>query len=167
MPDNITRDEYNTVKKNRDQYPDWYVGFVGLLGAYNGCFMKSYAGRTKTKDGKVRNYVKEKINNLLKQDLSNIQFSCSDYRDLIIPPNSVIYCDPPYQGVSSYEDCNFDSDAFWDWCRSKSQEGHRVYISEYNAPDDFTCIWSKDMISHLSHQPKGTTEKLFVYEKIL
>jgi DNA adenine methylase len=59
---------------------------------------------------------------------------------------------------------SFDSDKFWEWCREKAREGHTLYISEYNAPDDFSCIWQKDINSSLSSvKSKKVTEKLFTY----
>ena len=47
---------------------------------------------------------------------------------------------------------------------------HDVFISEYNAPSDFECIWSKDAKSSLSANGhiggnKCSTEKLFKYKK--
>ena len=54
---------------------------------------------------------------------------------------------------------------FWDWCREKVEEGHIVFVSEYNAPDDFECIWSKEVTvsGNNIHKEKLTnTEKLFV-----
>ena len=41
-----------------------------------------------------------------------------------------------------------------------------VLISEYNAPNDFECIWSKDVTTSLKvHEHENRTEKLFVYKK--
>ena len=56
-----------------------------------------------------------------------------------IPDNSLIYCDPPYEGTTKYKD-DFNHKRFWQWCRNKSNEGHIVFVSEYNAPDDFECV---------------------------
>jgi len=41
--------------------------------------------------------------------------------------------------------------------------GHRVYVSEYDAPMDFTCIWSSSSTVTLSTTKIGI-EKLFVHE---
>ncbi len=51
----------------------------------------------------------------------------------------MIYCDPPYEGTTKYKDA-FDHSKFWQWCRDKSNEGHIVFVSEYNAPADFECV---------------------------
>ena len=160
LPEHITKDEYIAVKTNRDNYPDWYVGFVGFVSSFRAKFFGGYSGYYTTKTGIQRNYIKERINNILKQNLDGIKLVCSSYDALDIPANSVIYCDPPYNGTTKYKD-SFDSDAFWQWCRDKAKEGHTVYVSEYNAPEDFKCIWEKQINSNLGGTSKTATEKLF------
>ena len=163
LPEYITKDEYISVKTNKDNYPDWYVGFVGLVCSFRGVFFGSYVRNdVLKKSGRVEHYQKEQINNILKQStkISDVVFKCSSYDALDIPANSVIYCDPPYNGTTKYKD-SFDSDAFWQWCRDKAKEGHTVYVSEYNAPEDFKCIWEKQINSNLGGRSKVAKEKLF------
>lgn len=163
LPLHIEKEEYQKVKANPATYDDWYVGYVGFIASHNGKFFNGYAGITNTKQGE-RNYLREKRNNLLKQDLSSIRFECCSYDELEIPDNSVIYCDPPYQDTTSYKD-KFDSCKFWNWVRDMAEAGHQIYVSEYNAPEDFTCIWEKEVSSSLSKSNKKSAEKLFVYDK--
>lgn len=160
LPEHITKDEYIAVKTNKDNYPDWYVGFVGFICSFRAKFFGGYSGYYTTKTGIQRNYIKERINNILKQNLDGIKLVCSSYDALDIPANSIIYCDPPYNDTTKYKD-SFDSDAFWQWCRDKAKEGHTVYVSEYNAPEDFKCIWEKQINSNLGGTSKTATEKLF------
>ena len=160
LPEYINKDEYIAVKTNKDNYPDWYVGFVGFVSSFRAKFFGGYSGYCTTKTGIQRNYIKERINNILKQNLDGIKLVCSSYDALDIPANSIIYCDPPYNGTTKYKD-SFDSDAFWQWCRDKVKEGHTVYVSEYNAPEDFKCIWEKQINSNLGGTSKTATEKLF------
>lgn len=159
LPEYINKDEYSKVKTNPDGYAGWYVGFIGFVCSHNGKFFNGYAGITNTKYGQ-RNYIREKRNNILKQNLNGIDLVCSSYDQLSIPANSVIYCDPPYQATTGYKNA-FDSDKFWQWCRYKANEGHKVFISEYSAPDDFRCIWEKQINSNLGGKSKKATEKLF------
>lgn len=163
LPEFISKEEYIKVKDNKDNYPDWYVGFIC---SFRGKFFGGYSGLYYTKVGKERNYQQERSNNLLKQNLKDIVFKCYSYDYLYIPDNSVIYCDPPYQDTTKYKD-DFDSNKFWDWCRIKVSEGHKVYISEYNAPDDFICIWEKAINSNLGNSSKKATEKLFIHKSQL
>lgn len=64
-----------------------------------------------------------------------------DYKEMVIPNNSLIYCDPPYKGTRPYiGDNKIIHKEFWDWCRHKRNNGHLIFVSEYNAPSDFECI---------------------------
>jgi DNA adenine methylase len=54
-----------------------------------------------------------------------------------------VYCDPPYQSTKRYE-TDFDNNAFWEWVRETTPKVKALYVSEYEAPDDFKCIWQKD-----------------------
>ena len=38
--------------------------------------------------------------------------------------------------------CGLNHDEFWQWCRERVYDGHKVYISEYRAPEDFVKIWA-------------------------
>lgn len=163
LPEYIDKDEYLRVKANPDGYDKWYTGFCGFIASRNGKYFSTYTGICNTKQGE-RNYLREKRNNLLKQDLSGIKLECCSYDELVIPDNSIIYCDPPYQATTGYKDA-FDSVKFWDWAREKTKAGNKVFVSEYVAPDDFKCIWSKEQTSSLSNTSKVSSEKLFVWEK--
>lgn len=166
LPEFLSRENYLKVKDNKESYPDWYVGFVGFICSFRGKFFGGYSGLYYTNAGKERNYQQERSNNLLKQNLKDITFKCCSYDQLEIPDNSVIYCDPPYQDTTKYKD-SFDSNKFWDWCRIKVSEGNKVYISEYNAPADFKCIWEKQVNSNLGATSKKATEKLFIHKSWL
>lgn len=166
LPEFISKEEYIKVKDNKDNFPDWYVGYVGFICSFRGKFFGGYSGLYITNSGQQKNYQTGRTNNLLKQNLKNIILKCCSYDQLEIPDNSVIYCDPPYQDTTKYKD-KFDSNKFWDWCRLKVSEGHKVYISEYNAPEDFTCIWQKDVSSNLGATSKKATEKLFIHKSQL
>ena len=74
--------------------------------------------------------------------------------------DSVIYCDPPYQGTTKYKD-DFDHDEFWNWCRKMNGKGNKIYVSEYHAPDDFKCIWQKTINNSLSSKCRKAVERLY------
>ncbi len=97
--------------------------------------------------------------------VKGVRFIESSYSELDIPPNSIIYCDPPYEGTTKYKD-DFNHILFWQWCREKAKEGHQVFISEYNAPDDFVCIWQQELNVSVAKngKHKKAIEKLFVHE---
>lgn len=68
--------------------------------------------------------------------LQNLEALQNDYASIIVPDNSVIYCDPPYSGTNCGKYSGFDSERFYEWAR----EQDNIYISEYNMPNDFIVI---------------------------
>ena len=149
VPEKVSKEEYDKVKNNKDSYSEYFVGWVGFNCSYSGKFFGGYAGVTKTKDG-IRDYQEEAIKNVLKQvvDMKDVVFSNKNYSEMDIPKNSIVYCDPPYENTTKYFN-NFDHEKFWNWCREISRDNF-VYISEYNAPNDFECVWEKKVSSSLS-----------------
>jgi site-specific DNA-adenine methylase len=90
--------------------------------------------------------------------LQQLTVSSLDYRQIEIKPNSVIYCDPPYKNTNHYG-IDFDHDIFWEWVRNNPNP---VYISEYNAPEDISCIKSFKHRSTLSSKlNKEVIENLY------
>lgn len=117
----------------------------------------------------TRKQKSEAIRNINKQLplLTSVVFTHTSYTELIIPQGSIIYADPPYQSTTSYHN-TFDHTLFWNWVREMHIQGHTVYVSEYNAPHDFTCVWSKSVTSSMSANGKygankQSIEKLFIY----
>ena len=155
------RNEYNN--RTNVKFDDFELGWIGFMGGFNGRF---YGGGYSGKHG-TRDYVAEQIRNTLKQKelLRDVKFFSKDYFDFDFKETCIIYCDPPYQGTKEYDvKDKFDHDKFWQWCRETSLKGHQVFISEYNAPEDFECIWSKEV--KVSIRPTKTlnqTEKLFKF----
>lgn len=64
-----------------------------------------------------------------------------------------------------YSGIGFDYIEFWNWVRVKSKN-HIVLVSEYNAPDDFQCIWKKEHKTTLdkNDNSKIRVEKLFIHK---
>ena len=169
IPKNYTKDEYKHIRLNKNEYEPHVVGWVGFNLSYSGKYFGGYAGQVKTKIGTIRDYQAEAHRNIKKQTnkLKDVWFYNTEYYNLEIPPNSIIYCDPPYQNTTKYSH-EFDHIRFWNWCREMSKQGHKVYVSEYNAPSDFVCVWEKQAKSSLSAngltgKSKNSIERLFVY----
>ena len=158
----LTKEQHADIKQNPSNYPDWMVGYAGVVASYCGVWFGGYAGKVNTKGG-VRDYMQEGRSNLVLQ-LNNLQgvcFTSNSYDTLVIPDSSIIYCDPPYKGTSAYKD-RFDHEKFYDFCRDKSSEGHSIYISEYSMPEDFECIWELPVKSSLSANGFGGGSKISV-----
>lgn len=63
---------------------------------------------------------------------NNYSITSLHYKDMKFKPNSVIYCDPPYEGTRGYKKSNFNKKEFLDWANSQN---NLVLISEYNIDD--------------------------------
>ena len=165
-PETITEEDYKLIKDYKEMYDPALVAFVGFACSYSAKWFGGYC-RNKAKD---RDYVKEAYRNVLNQspNLVGIRFHNGLYSDLAIPENSIIYCDPPYEGTTKYRD-GFNHGLFWQWCRDKIHQDHSLFVSEYNAPSDFICVWEKSINSSLTKNTGGKKgiEKLFVHESQL
>ena len=168
-PDSISFEQYEEIRKNKDNYESFLVGFVGFGCSFSGKWFGGYA-RGNQNNGSPRNYCLESKNNILKQysGLQGIEIYNVDYKTLKIPDYSIIYCDPPYEGTVKYsikED--FDYNIFWKWCERKVLDGHKVFVSEYNAPSGWKSVWKKNVKNtlDLNTGAKTGTENLFVLDE--
>ena len=159
----FTEENYKELRKN-DNYK--YKGYAGFAFSYSGKWLGGWS-----RDGlNKRDYVNESYKNAINKSplLQGVRLVNESYLDLQIPENSLIYCDPPYEGTTKYKDefnHEFNHTEFWNWCRQKAKEGHVIFVSEYNAPNDFKCVWEKKIVSSLTKDTgsKVATERLFLY----
>lgn len=173
LPETVTKETYDNVKKNKSNFPKWYVGLVGFCASYNGKWFGGYANNVNTKIGTVRNYTDESIKNLSKQSLKLKEIIFKHCSFLDIEPSIsgyVIYCDPPYRGTTKYKTEEFPYDKFYEWCNEMSKS-NIILVSEYSMPNNFECIWSKsinismDNKRCISKDKSKRTEKLFILRK--
>ena len=83
-----------------------------------------------------------KVNKIGLENLESLQrlqrlqslerFNC-DYSEVPIKPNSVIYCDIPYENTASYKCGEFDHKRFYDWANKQTE---LVIISSYEISDN-------------------------------
>jgi DNA adenine methylase len=136
-PSQVSEPEYNKIKKNNKGYPPELVGYVGTTCAFGSHWFDSYrGGRT---DGATKTYIEQGRAYALKDapGLRGATFIHSSYDQLPIPPNSLIYCDPPYVGTTGYMDEHQEqwrAYKFWRWADKMVDEGHMVFVSEYKEP---------------------------------
>ncbi len=165
-PSHITEEEYISVRDNKEEYPDYYVGYVGFHATFGAKYFGGYARGFKADGITPRDESNEAYRNTMKQlpQILNVEFTNIDYRNLKIK-NAVIYCDPPYQGTTKYETKSFNYNEFWNWCREMSKENW-LFVSEYNAPNDFECIWSKEHLANFDCKRGDDTSKKIRLEKL-
>lgn len=107
----------------------------------------------------------ERLESLNCLPTDKLTFYTTDYRDVEIPPNSTVYCDIPYRTAKQAKGTyiyGFDYDSFYEWALSRD---FPVYVSEYEMPEEFTCVKeiSHNAIRGVSH--KKVLERVFVQAK--
>jgi len=94
------------------------------------------------------------------EPLKQLEFYSTSYNEIKIKPDSVVYCDPPYEGTASYSN-EFDHKAFLDWADAQTEP---VFISEYKINDNrFSLLFEIHKLSLLgpSSGRKKMTERLY------
>ena len=159
LPDSISEYRY---KKLKELPPSTMSSWIRFACSFGGKFNNGYAREKGSDESTFCGYGKR---NALKQSskIQNVKFICDSYENLN-PVNCLIYCDPPYQGTTGYKTGSFDHDKFFDWCREQAKR-NIVFLSEYNAPDDFECVWKGEVKTNFASARKKAThnavEKLF------
>lgn len=159
-PKLITEEQYAYIRNNKDE-DKALTGYVGFALSYGG---KWFGGWCRDGAGK-RSYVEEAYRNAEEQfpKLKGVRFANKDILSVNPSRKALLYVDPPYKGTTKYAH-EFDHEKFYEWCRDMKSKGHVVVVSEYWMPDDFTCVWQKEIVSSLTKDTgsKKGIEKLFV-----
>lgn len=161
LPESITEEYYKEIRGNEPKVFDSWLRFVASFGA------KFDGGYARRKGSGITTFVAPAKRNALKQSpkIQGVELIHSDYKYLDIN-NAIIYCDSPYQSATGYKTGSFDHAEFFDWCRTMRDRGNIVFVSEYDAPEDFTCVWQGEQKTNFASTRKKAThdavEKLFV-----
>ena len=169
-PSEYTKEDYNLLRKNPYSYPPELVGWACSQWAFGGRWMGSMDSRMTGRVGKggVVATAYRKID-ALRSCIQGVDFVCSDYKKLEVPPNSLIYCDPPYMSSTSGNDnyivSSFDFDEFVTWMKQKANEGHTVLFSEFVDFDDprFLKLFEKPQTTNFGNKGCLRTEFERVY----
>lgn len=164
-PPGVTPEEYRALK---GACPSPLRGLVGFGGSFGGKWFGGYAKGGFGSDGQPRNHQRESADNALaivRAVGPRASFHERSYLDINPAPGSVVYADPPYAGTEGYAAAgSFDHGRFWDTMRSWCAHGCHVFVSEYQAPPDWDCVWEQEHRRSLSLTKQGrptTTERLF------
>lgn len=157
--------EYKTLKTVQDP-ADPRTAFAGIGCSFAGKWFGGFIGNG---EGAAKCSVGASARGLLKQlpKIQDVKFRHSDYREISLPANSLIYCDPPYEGTTQYPSVpKFDHSEFWNQVKEWTLTGHSVVVSEYYAPKEFTCVMEipRSMCMRNSNgAQERVVEKLFMY----
>lgn len=136
--------EYFCKKEDEEYYKHFY-NFVVKNSYESACYFDSYA---------------LKINSI-----SDIEISNKDYREVEIkhnPSDCIIYCDIPYKNTGKYIE-SLNHNEFYKWCFEKKEQGYNVFVSEYDMPLDFKCIFEKEHIKKIGVQNNlKSIERLYI-----
>ena len=139
-PTTMTETKYNELKDGPDSAEK---GFVGHQYSFGSMYFKGYAPKYGGKESNPR--AVERVQKISKK-LSKVVFKHGSYTQYSNLKGYVIYCDPPYgnreQWFPGCKGGSFDSGKFFQWCRTMA-EHNIVFVTEYEATDDFEKIWSK------------------------
>lgn len=160
LPNSLTEEEYKQLKGSE---PNPIKSWLRFVASFGGKFDSGYAREDGSDETTFVGYGKR---NAQKQspNLQGVQLICDTYENYSHLENCLIYCDPQYEGTTSYKTGAFDHTKFWNWCR-KMSEKNSVFVSEYKAPDDFICVWEGEVKTNFASQRNKAThvavEKLF------
>lgn len=164
LPNTLSEDEYQHIKNNKDE-DKVLTGFVGFGYSFAGKWFGGYARGHGGKNG----YADTSKRSLLRKmsTMSDVEFGYADYKTLEFD-NCLIYCDPPYKNTTKFTGTpDFNTEEFWDVMR-KWSKNNDVYISEYEAPDDFECVLeikTTTDIRNKDNKMEKRVEKLFKYSQ--
>ena len=158
FPPYPSRAEWDRCKElNPDEY-DWYIGLIAIFCSnMAGGFPAGYDKMGLRYNGRIKN---------CRRDLpllEDVKFICDDYHSLSNYENYTIYLDPPYANTHKYNYQKFDTNEFWQFARELSMKNY-VFISEQEAPEDFSSIWSLDIKHNIRGNIRIATENLYVYK---
>lgn len=162
-PENVSEEEHREARRG---FGEQYLrGFIGFGCSYSGHWFHGYA-----RDKSGRNYAGNARSQLLKRKsgFSGAAFLDWDYREVfsLLKPGDVVYCDPPYLGMTSYDGTEpFDHGTFWGSCRGAADRGALIFVSEYQAPPDIPCVLempTRTSIRTNDRAAQNRVEKLFL-----
>lgn len=168
------RDDHETLPKTCDEatyhrirggpFVDGTNSWLRFVCSFGGKFDAGFARSL------LRDHCAEAWRSAQKQGpmMETVMLFCKDYREGELYSQALLYCDPPYAKTTKYSSGAFDSAEFFNWCRKKRDEGHLVFVSEYEAPEDFIVVAEKSVkTTFASQRTKAThnpTERLFMLE---
>jgi DNA adenine methylase len=164
-PKFVSEDDYEAAKTSEDMAYKGYVGFaLSFGGKFFGGYRRDVAGtkgcveNMKTQSRRAYESFEKQAKNMI-----GVSVHHADYKKLPIPPKSIIYCDPPYAGTTKYATGSFNHKDLWDWCIEMDSMHHKVFVSEYSAPDGWECVWEKSVNNTLVKDSgsKQGVERLF------
>ena len=162
--------ERTWLRYKNDKKPSAMRAFIGFGCSFGGIWFSGYAQKYyKNYENRTPALIEsiQSTKNLIPFIKKINIIGCKDYKQHRLK-NHLIYCDPPYSNTVGYKAVNtFNNDEFWNKVREWSKN-NIVIVSEYTAPKDFKCIWTKKrkigMSRYLSR--KSVKDNLYMYKSL-
>jgi DNA adenine methylase len=147
------------------KFSDADIGYIGFAYSFGGKWLGGYA-RQKAGSDEVGYHPAQATLKKAGAIGKDVTFFQADFLSGVKPPEEamVIYCDPPYESSCGYSTGVFTHRLFWNKVRELEACGHLVLVSEYQAPDDFSCVLKITMMTNLNDKEGKKirrVEKLF------
>lgn len=169
-PTEVSYDQYQELRYTTE--PSALRGFVGFGGSFGGRWFEGYARGGHNANGTPRNHQAESARAVLKDIKGMVAqqettFTCQSALDIQPQPGDVVYCDPPYAGTKNYSKTDkLNHELFWETLQTWVDNGVHVFVSEYNAPQGWECIWEQELRSSVrvgSAERHMAVERLFTW----
>lgn len=169
-PTEVSYEQYQELRYATE--PSALRGFVGFGGSFGGRWFEGYARGGFNANGQPRNHQAESARAVLKDIVGmkaseHTNFACRSALEIQPLPGDVVYCDPPYAGTKNYSRTDkLDHELFWDTVRGWAESGVHVFVSEYEAPEGWVCIWEQELRSSVrvgSAERHMAVERLFMW----
>ena len=150
--------DLSSIKKIKNYY-EKYIESKKL-------FDKNFVKKMKMSKVELRNI--ESLNRLISLErlerLERLRITVGSYEQVEILPDSVIYCDIPYEDTNVYtqdKKQDFDFEKFYSWCEKQTEP---LFISSYKMPEyRFICIATFEHRSTFSATANNKVlEKVFI-----
>ena len=166
----MTKELYRDLKKTIA--PSALKAYAGFACSFLGTWFGSYI-----EEDDHKRYQSVMKNH---SQIQNAQFDSKCYQELeskVAAGNYFIYCDPPYKNTTcafgpikdTKKNTKFDSEEFWIIMERWRSYGNVVVVSEFNAPANWTCVWSKirsKKVNNSKTKSKSPTDNKVFEEKL-
>jgi DNA adenine methylase len=131
----VSKEEHARLKNS--EVPGPLRGYAGFCCSFGGSFFSTHEHRLGRRgngiervgqDGEWRSVTRRA------KAFRNVELLNTDYGEVLIPPASIVYCDPPYIGTTGYSVGEFDHIRFWRTMDQWVARGAIVFVSEYVGP---------------------------------
>jgi DNA adenine methylase len=160
-PAELTREQYDTLKMSGEPSP--LRAFAAFGCSFGGKKWGGYAKNNRGDDfaGAARRGILKKQAGVIGASVAR-----ADYRAFAPGAGTLVYADPPYAGTTGYTTGAWDVDEFWATMAAWSEAGAVVLVSEYEAPEGWVPVWSRERRTSMSATDnlKVATEKLFIHK---